>query len=394
MIEKVFGAFGKKGQTLTKLVTGSVKILGRDKDIYKPLLTMFNVKLIRNFLFLLVFYFFLIEKSPSLGIVSVLVLLFYMFIESYVHMRCKAISSWMVYDILRGIDTDVPMAKKELKGQGFAIFLYALIDYVVNHAKENSSNNDKKGGVMSMISSVLIAIFAEVWDLVKNFTLPAIVIDKAGLKEVPSKLKLLKSKAPEALMGILGFDIVGGVLGYAIGVILFPFIALGLAMGYYGQSYLPGGWGISDAETNLSFNLLPIFITVFLSMVITSFINSLVHLVKSSYFTVFYVSLTRPEEVHPELKEHVNHYLDTEGHTEHFDFFSGVGSDSENEEEMGEDDDEEEVAPEVLSLAKVIKKNVTKANKKDVEIAKALIKKGKDKGTVKAALSYYRNNLT
>jgi hypothetical protein len=380
MLDNIFNWFGENGKSIFNLIQNSVKILGRDKDIFKPLTAMFIAKAIRIILIFTTVYMFLIAELVMFGFLLIIGILFYLMLESYYHMRCKAISSWMVYDILRGIDTDVPMAKKALKGKGFTLFIYAVIDHVVNRMKSNA-NGESKNGVLSMIFSILMSMFAEVWDLVKNFTLPAIVIEGIGLKEVPAKLKLLRKNAPEALTGILGFDVAGGILGKAFGILFLPFIFLGIFAGVYGQKYLPGSWAVHSTDGSGSFNILIIFILLFISSIFTCMLNSIVHLVKSSYFTIFYVALTRPEVVHKDLREHISHYLDTDDRTEHYDFFSNL---DDSKEESGND--------EVEKMAHIILKNVQKG-KLDKDVAKLLVKKGKAKEAVKKALLFYRKNL-
>ena len=369
----MFNWFGGNGKAIFKLIKGSVLILGRDRDIYRPLTSMFIAKLIRIIAIFAIVYFICVAKSIGIVVVLFLFLSFYAFFESYYHMRCKAISTWMVYDILRGYDTDMPIAKKNLKGRGWSIFFYGLIEHVVTVMK---NQRNSKGGFISMILSLLVSILAEVWDLVKNFTLPVIVIEGVGIKEAAGKLKLLKNKVPEVLAGVIGLDVAGGVTVYVFSILVTPFILAGIAAGFFLHNYLPEAWTLIDTQDGDKFNILPVYIVALIGCIFTCAVNSMVHLVKSSYFTTFYVSLTRPEEVVKELREHVSAYLDTDGRVEHYDFFADLDD---------EDDDDEQIN----KLVRIIDKNVKKG-KSDKEVARALIKKGVDRLNVKTALKIYQ----
>ena len=68
------------------------------------------------------------------------------------------------------------------------------------------SGSDTNVGIQASVETAksLFLIFKEVWDLIKNFSLPAIVIDKTSLKDIPSKLKLIKKNILLCLTGYSG----------------------------------------------------------------------------------------------------------------------------------------------------------------------------------------------
>jgi hypothetical protein len=160
-----------------------------------------------------------------------------------------------------------------------------------------------------------------VWDLVKNFSLPAIVIDRASLHEIPKRLRMVKKNVPGALVGILGIDLFGSVIVEMFGVIILPGMFAGGLLGHYGQGFLPGNWLVTLPDSDFTINILPMFFMGLLCSILVSFLNSLVHLVKTSYFTIFYVSLSRPNDIQPALRKEVSHYLNHNDRLEGYDVF-------------------------------------------------------------------------
>ena len=188
-----FPGLGAKGKDVQGLLKSSITLLGKDKDVFKPAMTMTIIKSVRILTTFFAIYSFFVSKKMEHGALAILSLFILSPIISYLNMRYKAITSWMIFDILRGRDTDVSKGKEELKGLGFTLFLYSIIDNIVQSATTNT-NNKEKTGIAHMIKGLVLAIFKEVWDLIKNFSLPAIVIDKVSLKEIPAQLKKIKKE--------------------------------------------------------------------------------------------------------------------------------------------------------------------------------------------------------
>jgi hypothetical protein len=177
---KYFPGLGGKGKDVRGLLENSLSLLGEDADVFKPVIFMTFIKSIRILAIFFALYNFSLSKEAGKGFLTVLAIILISPIISYLNMKYKAITSWIIYDILRGKDTDVSKGSRQLSGVGFTIFLYSLVDHIVNSAK--SSNRHEKNGIVNMIKGLIFAIFQEVWDLVKNFSLPAVVVDKATLK--------------------------------------------------------------------------------------------------------------------------------------------------------------------------------------------------------------------
>lgn len=384
-----FPGLGAKGKDVQGLLKSSITLLGKDKDVFKPAITMTIIKSVRILITFFAIYSFFVSKKMEHGALSILSLFIISPVISYFNMRYKAITSWMIFDILRGRDTDVSKGKEELKGLGFTLFLYSIIDNIVQSAT-TSTNNKEKTGIADLIKGLVLAIFKEVWDLIKNFSLPAIVIDKVSLKEIPGQLKKIKKNMPGALVGILGIDIVGGVFVSLFGAIQFPAVVIGAGMGYFLKSMLPAEWllTITFKKTPIIINMLPLFIILIGTSIIVSFLNNLVHLVKTTYFTTFYVSLSRPKEIDKSLRKEITHYLNFNDRLEGYSFFKQKTPEEEEPHDLDEESGEDMKV--IRKLANTFHKNVAKGIS-EKKIYGALLKKGYSEEQLKAGIRLYKS---
>lgn len=384
-----FPGLGAKGKDVQGLLKSSITLLGKDKDVFKPAITMTIIKSVRILITFFAIYSFFVSKKMEHGALSILSLFIISPVISYFNMRYKAITSWMIFDILRGRDTDVSKGKEELKGLGFTLFLYSIIDNIVQSAT-TSTNNKEKTGIADLIKGLVLAIFKEVWDLIKNFSLPAIVIDKVSLKEIPGQLKKIKKNMPGALVGILGIDIVGSVFVSLFGAIQFPAVVIGAGMGYFLKSMLPAEWllTITFKKTPIIINMLPLFIILIGTSIIVSFLNNLVHLVKTTYFTTFYVSLSRPKEIDKSLRKEITHYLNFNDRLEGYSFFKQKTPEEEEPHDLDEESGEDMKV--IRKLANTFHKNVAKGIS-EKKIYAALLKKGYSEEQLKAGIRLYKS---
>jgi hypothetical protein len=252
-------------------------------------------------------YFLIIGHSVRNAIISGMFMALFSPIATYLKIRYKAASCWMTYEVLQNIDTNIKSGVASLKGKGLRIFLIALFDIIVKNATENNEEKEGGGFFSSFIMGILLSFLTEVWDLVKNFSLPVIVIQNCSFKELPKKLSSLKENIPATLMGVLGLDIIGSILVSAISTIFLFGCLLGGATGYLLPDLFPHSWVFEFS--NISINSLPIFICMIVGSIIVSFLNNLVAIIKSIYFTVFYTALHNPMAIHEGIREDVTNYL-------------------------------------------------------------------------------------
>ena len=208
----------------------------------------------------------------------------------------------------------------------------------------------------------------------KELFLPAIVIDKVSIREIPTELKMIKKNIPQSLVGILGIDVVGSVFVSLFSFIQLPSILIGFGIGNFAKDIFPSSWLFTlPLKEPLTFNVLPLFIILFFTTTFVTFLNCLVQLVKTTYFTTFYVSITRPEEITPEIREEVTEYLNFNSRLNGYRFFK----EEIPKEEKGFDLDKKsgEDLTIIKKISNTFKKNMAKGIDED-RISRALIKKG------------------
>jgi len=128
--------------------------------------------------------------------------------------------------------------------------------------------------------------------LVGHFLLPGSIIPEKTVGEAISDIKEIRNNVPGALVGVFGIDFVGDMVrGYIIG------IAMLLIIGVGGGLYL---------ATN---SLVGVGIGVILALILYFVAGIFISMIKTVYFTIFYIAVTMPEEIPEEDREEVTHYL-------------------------------------------------------------------------------------
>ena len=377
---------GAKGKDIKGLLTSCVSLIGKDADIFKLAFRMTLFKTIAMTMCLACIYYFMIAQDYLTGILLILLTLMAGPVFSFIQMRYKAVGSWMIYDILQGKDTDIPSGAKAIKGMGVSLFLYSIIDYMVRSKSSEGSDEDSNEG-SSFFTSLLLGVFSEVWDLVKNFSIPAIAIDQSSIRQIPGKLSFIKKNVPGALVGVLGIDLIGSLIGSLSLVLFLPALALGAGAGYFGHSLFPENWLILTENNEVAVNTLPIFILLFISFVLYSLFTSIVDIVKTSYFTTFYIALTRPGDIQEELRAKVTHYLDYEGKTDNYTFFKKEAPEDEKGYDLNAQTGDDQKL--INRLANTFKININKGMAKE-KIHQALLKKGYSKEQLNTAFKVYQ----
>ena len=195
---------------------------------------------------------------------------------------------------------------------------------------------------------------------------------------------------PGALVGILGIDIVGSVFVSLFGAIQFPAVIIGAGMGYFLKSMLPAEWllTITYKKSPIIINMLPLFIILIGTSIIVSFLNNLVHLVKTTYFTTFYVSLSRPKEIDKSLRKEITHYLNFNDRLEGYSFFKQKTPEDEEPHDLDEESGEDMKV--IRKLSNTFQKNVAKGIS-EKKIYAALLKKGYSQEQLKAGIRIYKS---
>lgn len=111
----------------------------------------------------------------------------------------KSVLSHETYQVLQGKDATYQGSKDAITNREGSILLLATADAIITKLL-NSADNGDSSGFIGFIINLLIKAAEEVWDLLENYLVPAIVVDDVSLTDVPSKLKGLKNNVSGTLM--------------------------------------------------------------------------------------------------------------------------------------------------------------------------------------------------
>ena len=132
--------------------------------------------------------------------------------------------------------------------------------------------------------------------------------------------------------------------------------------------------------------MLPLFSLLVVASIFGTAADSLKELVKTAYFTVFYVSISKPNEIIQSMKGEITHYLDFNDRLDGYTFFKAKTSPEESydlDESTGED------LKIIKKLSNTFATNIVKGLSEQ-KIYSALIKKGYTEAQVEAGLKNYR----
>ncbi len=325
---------GSKGKDLINLSKQSILILHKDKDLFIPVIYNTIVSSIGIMAAFAMAYFLIIDGSIRNAIISGMFMVLVSPVAVYLKIKHKAASCWMTYEVLQNIDTNIRSGMQSLKGKKIRLFLIALFDLFVKNAKED---REEGGFFSSFIMGILLSFLVEVWDLIKNFSLPVIVIHDCTIRELPEKLASLKENIPATLMGVLGLDIIGSIIVSAVSTIVLLGCVLGGLTGYLLPDMFPQAWLFEF--NNTAINSLPVFICLLAGTIVVSFLNNLVIIVKSIYFTVFYTALHNPMAIDEGIRAEVTNYLNYNNRCGGYDFFSAIKKTVKKKIGVTDDDD-------------------------------------------------------
>ena len=270
------------------LLKHSFTLFGKEKDLKKPTINMVIYSLIMT---CFIFFFILsliIGKLIGLGIFLLVISLIILTpIKFFYYAKQKSIQSWIAYHALKGVDVDVKQAKKNIKSERGKIRGIAGISFLMSLLGTKSESK----GIKGIIKNIIISIFKEVWDLLKHYMVPAIVIEKKKLRQCIVNIKSLKTNVPATLVGVFGIDFAGNIVSSFVLMIGLPAIVIGILISYFLSS------------------LIPIFIILFIMVVISNIVNKFVQSVKVIYFTILYTSINRPKDISKDISQDITNYL-------------------------------------------------------------------------------------
>ncbi|HLC91208.1 MAG TPA: hypothetical protein VJI15_05585 [Candidatus Nanoarchaeia archaeon] len=286
------------------LLKHSFKVFGKETDLFKPLIRMALFSLLEFVpLFLFLYFFF----SLKIGLVF---LLFFLFAPFYIiygvygvffYIRQQADQSWLTYNVITGKNISYQEAREHTAKLKPSFRWIAVINLFV------AGVSAKKGG-QGQIARILFSLLEEVWDLVGNFMIPAVVITKKSWKDTIPDLKALKRNVPATLVGVFGIDFAGNILKVLVRYLVPFFLLLGLWIGTF-DVFISNYPHTVIKMFGFSFSLVPLFFTFFIDKILSTFVGVLVRSTKTIYYTIFYTAVLQPKKLSPDIKKEVTRYL-------------------------------------------------------------------------------------
>jgi hypothetical protein len=235
------------------------------------------------------------QSVPSIVGITLLVtfflipfsIFFLLILFPFVRMYYRAAQCWMVYHTFSGNNISYKEGLSRARQNKLDIFILGLWDIFLNAIV-------KRLMFLGPIFWLLGKALEEVWELAAHYLLPAAIIKEQNVGEALPELKNIKNNVPGALAGSFGIDLAGDTLqGYIIKY------GIGLILAMFAAEYILNQPAI--------LKVIPIFVVLLIGFYVVTSI--FVDMLKTVYFTLFYVSITMPDKILPEYKEEVTHYL-------------------------------------------------------------------------------------
>ncbi len=285
------------------LLKHSFTIIGKEKDIKKPIVHMISFSILVTssiFIFILTL---LLKKFIFFGVLFFLFWLFLTFYKYFFYVRRKADISWLVYNTLCGNDISYNDAHLHTKNEKSKLRYIAAIEILMKYF---GRLRKKEKGIGAALVNLFLRAIAEAWDLLSNYMIPAVVIERKPLKEIIPNVKNLGKNVPAALVGVFGIDFAGNVIHLLIAPFYLACLIISVFLGYLISLF---------TQTTvikffpIHFSWVPPFIFIYIAIIIGWIIKLLVEAVKIIYFTIFYTSITRPNSIIPSIREEITNYL-------------------------------------------------------------------------------------
>ena len=284
------------------LLKNSFTVVTRDKDIKKPAIKMV---ILTTIITLCIYLGALLLFLGSIGLGFLLLMTtFFILIpfRFFFDVRQKADLSWLVYNTICGTNITLAQAHKHTGTFKGRLRLVAFVDLLVSYA----SSRGQGRGIMAVIMSIFLAFLRAVWNLLKHYLIPAIVIEQKPLKETVPKIKSLKDNVPATLTGVFGIDFVGNIVFSLFYGVFFLMMIFSAFIGWILAQFMEA---TVLTIAGFSFSWVPVIIMLFIVSVIGGAFKKLVQAIKIIYFSIFYTTIMQPMNIHESLREELTHYL-------------------------------------------------------------------------------------
>lgn len=308
LLTRFMSILGQRGDRIGSLLQTSLTIMSGKINVISPILLLFIVKLAEYGIYLALLYHSFVSKDYDL-VFNLAVALFFIlpgrmlfetFVQAYIAKR--------THDALCQKPSTLIQVLGSLLLRSFKLIAIGLISALVRKISEHQGN-----GIMGFLAALIAFAIKEVWDLVSNFGIAAIVIDDQSGKSFKQKLLELKSHISEVLVGVIGIDLMAGVVMSIFGGGAFFAVFGGGALGYFYSDRFPTSMLTQFGEASV--NTFPFFLILIISFTFCALVSAVGQATKSVYFTIFYSALNHAEDISSEHQTVVKNML-TNTHNE------------------------------------------------------------------------------
>lgn len=290
------GFFDALNDTI-QLTKNTFVVMGKNRAILRPTLTQIWLSMI-FYLFVIVSVLIILLSSGTMQGIAVTVLIFFLFllvpIFPFIKMYYRAAQCWIVYHTFTGKTVSYQDGLARAKQNKWDIFILGLLDILLTALARKLKQGTRRGGlwvILNIVMWLLGKAVEEGWDLIGHYLLPATIIQEKNVGEVLPEIKNLKNNVPGALAGVFGFDFAGDMIRGYITSFMILFALIGVFIGIILKTWTP------------------LIIIIILLIGIDIIIKILIDMIKTVYFTLFYIAITMPTKIAPQYQKEVTHYL-------------------------------------------------------------------------------------
>lgn len=210
------------------------------------------------------------------GVIALVILIVILVpLRFFIRTYLKAIQSWMSYLTITGHVITYTVARSHIKQRTGSLMFLGFVDMIV--AKMKNQGSDEKG-ITGIITRLLLSAFAEVWDLLNHYMIPAVVIEGKSLKESLPEIKAIRDNVPATLAGVFGIDFAGDTLRRLLSLPYLIILAIGAGLCYLLGPVFPS---TSFNLSNHSVCWVPVMLALFLNCSIGGILKACVESVKT-----------------------------------------------------------------------------------------------------------------
>ncbi|MCB9060498.1 MAG: hypothetical protein H6622_03130 [Halobacteriovoraceae bacterium] len=349
-------------------------LTGSETSKLLPIIYIFIANSTLIFTFYNLFYHLAIKLSIMGIFKSLVFLIFQIPLINYLNLRAIGIISAQNLFYFKNEAKIINLKGKELNFFNFSFsLLFLKILKLIDQKNENKLTTTLKESVVDE--------YMNVFDFALIYPPHILALGHARLKELPGTLENFIDSLPQPIKEIsvqqpikhLNFNILKNIF--------VPSLIVSTTVGIIFSHSFIQSWSFKFTNA-VSLNLFPIFGTIAVFYSFLLFLNSIVAFLNSSYFSIFYIALTKSSEIDDKFKLRINKFLD---HNDRLNGITIISKDMPNQMKPS--------TPDKLlkKIANTFQKNVENGvNTKKITLA--LLKKGYSKEDIEKGHALFKKN--